>query len=137
MILCTGSFNGSGLLFFRSAIWEERISIASYHITLSEGMAKKLNGRQGGMILGIRGEDIKMDAQNLELGSANKQHAVITDTEVMGNENNLYFNYGGAQAVARVSKYEISQIGDRIDFVFMPSKMHFFDKETGINYTEL
>ena len=105
-------------------------------ITLSEGMAMKLNGRQGGMILGIRGEDIKMDAQNLELGSANKQHAVITDTEVMGNENNLYFNFGGAQAVARVSKYEISQIGDRIDFVFMPSKMHFFDKETGINYTE-
>lgn len=105
-------------------------------ITLSEGMAKKLNGRQGEMILGIRGEDIKMDAQNLELGSANKQHAVITDTEVMGNENNLYFNFGGAQAVARVSKYEISQIGDRIDFVFMPSKMHFFDKETGINYTE-
>ena len=46
-------------------------------------MAKKLNGRQGGMILGIRGEDIKMDAQNLELGSANKQRAVITDTEVM------------------------------------------------------
>ena len=40
-------------------------------ITLSEGMAKKLNGRQGEMILGIRGEDIKMDAQNLELGSAN------------------------------------------------------------------
>ena len=105
-------------------------------ITLSEGMVKKLNGRQGEMILGIRGEDIKMDAQNLELGSANKQHAVITDTEVMGNENNLYFNFGGAQAVARVSKYEISQIGDRIDFVFMPSKMHFFDKETGINYTE-
>ena len=32
------------------------------------------------MILGIRGEDIKMDAQNLELGSANKQRAVITDT---------------------------------------------------------
>ena len=105
-------------------------------ITLSEGMVKKLNGRQGEMILGIRGEDIKMDAQNLELGSANKQHAVITDTEVMGNENNLYFNFGGAQAVARVSKYEISQIGDRIDFVFMQSKMHFFDKETGINYTE-
>ena len=53
------------------------------------------------------------------------------------DENNLYFNFGGSQAVARVSKYEISQIGDRINFVFMPSKMHFFDKETGINYAEL
>ena len=47
------------------------------------------------------------------------------------------YKVGGAQAVARVSKYEISQIGDRIDFVFMPSKMHFFDKETGVNYMEM
>ena len=106
-------------------------------ITLSEGTVKKLNGRQGAMILGIRGEDIKMDAQNMDLYNADTQHAVITDTEVMGNENNLYFNFGGSQAVARVSKYEISQIGDQISFVFMPSKKHFFDKETGINYTEL
>ena len=106
-------------------------------ITLSEGTLKKLNGRRGEMILGIRGEDIKMDAQNMEINGENRLHAVITDTEVMGNENNLYFTFGGTQAVARVSKYEISQIGDRIDFVFMPSKMHFFDKETGVNYMEM
>ena len=106
-------------------------------ITLSEGTLKKLNGRRGEMILGIRGEDIKMDAQNMEINGENRLHAVITDTEVMGNENNLYFGFGGTQAVARVSKYEISQIGDRIDFVFMPSKMHFFDKETGVNYMEM
>lgn len=106
-------------------------------IILSEGMQKKLNGRQGDMVLGIRGEDIKVDAQNMELNSENRQHAVITDTEVMGNENNLYFSFGGTQAVARVSKYEISQIGDQIEFVLMPSKMHFFDKETGVNYTEM
>ena len=106
-------------------------------ITLSEGTVRKLNGRQGEMILGIRGEDIKMDAQNMEINGENRLHAVITDTEVMGNENNLYFGFGGAQAVARVSKYEISQIGDKIDFVFMPSKMHFFDRETGVNYTEM
>ena len=105
-------------------------------MTLSEGTLKKLNGRQGEMILGIRGEDIKMDEQNLSLNSGNCQSAVITDTEVMGNENNLYFEFGGTQAVARVSKYEISQIGDHIDFTFMPSKIHFFDKETGVNYTE-
>ena len=106
-------------------------------ITLSEGIQKKLNGRTGEMILGIRGEDIKLDAQNMDLNKENAQSAVITDTEVMGNENNLYFSFGGAQAVARVSKYEISQIGDMIHFVFMPSKMHFFDRETGVNYTEM
>lgn len=105
-------------------------------ITLSEGILKRLNGRQGELILGIRGEDMKLDAQNLDLNSENIQHAVIINTEVMGNENNLYFEFGKAQAVARVSKYELSQVGDKIDFVFMPSKMHFFDKQTGINITE-
>lgn len=103
-------------------------------MTVPEAVIKKLDGRQGEMTLGIRGEDLKMDAQNLELYGENKQQAVITDTEVMGNENNLYFMFGGSQAVARVSKYEVSQIGDQIEFVFMPSKMHFFDKETGENY---
>ena len=101
---------------------------------LPEAILKKLNGKEGEMILGIRGEDLKMDGHNLELYKENKMKAVITDTEVMGNENNLYFQFGGCQAVARVSKYEISQVGDEIEFVFMPSKIHFFDKETEMNY---
>ena len=105
-------------------------------LTIPETIVKKLKGREGEMILGIRGEDLKMDEQNLELHGANKQKAVITDTEVMGNENNLYFQFGGCQAVARVSKYEISQVGDEIEFVFMPSKLHFFDKKTEMNYLE-
>ena len=103
-------------------------------LMLPEAILKKLNGKEGEMTLGIRGEDLKMDEQNLELYKENKMKAVITDTEVMGNENNLYFQFGGCQAVARVSKYEISQVGDEIEFVFMPSKIHFFDKETEMNY---
>ena len=105
-------------------------------ISLPEGIIRKLDGKQGEMVLGIRGEDVKLDAQNMELYGEDRQKAVITNTEVMGNENNLYFRFGGSQAVARVSKYEISQIGDQIEFVFVPSRMHFFDKETGINYLE-
>ncbi len=103
-------------------------------IQLLDSVIKKLNGKQGDMILGIRGEDLKVDAQNIDLYSNTKQEAIITDTEVMGNENNLYFEFGGTQAVARVSKYEVSQIGDKLEFVFMPSRIHFFDKETGVNY---
>lgn len=103
-------------------------------LTVPDTIIKKLNGKEGEMILGIRGEDLKMDAQNLEVYGENKQKAVITDTEVMGNENNLYFQFGGCQAVARVSKYEISQVGDEIEFVFVPSKLHFFDKKTEVNY---
>lgn len=103
-------------------------------LTVPDAIIKKLNGKEGEMILGIRGEDLKMDAQNLEVYGENKQKAVITDTEVMGNENNLYFQFGCCQAAARVSKYEISQVGDEIEFVFVPSKLHFFDKKTEVNY---
>ena len=48
----------------------------------------------------------------------------------MGNENNLYFEFGGETTVARVTKYDVSQIGDDVTFVFMPHKLHFFDIET-------
>lgn len=99
-------------------------------ITLPENIIAKLGGKKDGLILGIRGEDIKLDAQNLDLYKDSVQHAVVENTEVMGNENNLYFTFGGVNTVARVSKYEISQIGDRIDFVFSPARIHFFDKTT-------
>ncbi|WP_298483824.1 ABC transporter ATP-binding protein [uncultured Ruminococcus sp.] len=99
-------------------------------IALPDAVISKLNGRQGEMILGIRGEDIKLDEQNLSLYQSEKQQSVVENAEVMGNENNLYFTFGGSQSVARVSKYEISSVGDSIEFVFTPSRMHFFDKDT-------
>ena len=58
------------------------------------------------------------------------QKCVVENTEVMGNENNLYFTFGGSLTVARVSKYEVKMIGDPVEFVFLPEKMHFFDKDT-------
>ena len=99
-------------------------------ITLPNAIAEKLSAHKGELILGIRGEDINFDSQNIGVYGNSKQQAVIENTEIMGNENNLYFQFGGAQTVARVSKYEISRIGDKVEFVFMPHRMHFFDKET-------
>lgn len=94
----------------------------------------KLNGKSGEMIMGIRGEDIKLDPQSISVYEADKKSAVVENAEVMGNENNLYFTFGGSQTIARVSKYEISGIGDKIDFVFNPSRVHFFDKNTEVCY---
>lgn len=99
-------------------------------IALPEGIVKKLEGKEGELILGIRGEDIKLDAHNLDLYRDGVQKAVIDNTEVMGNENNLYFEFAGTTSVARVSKYEVSKVGDEIQFVLDPSRMHFFDKKT-------
>lgn len=99
-------------------------------IKLPDSVISKLAGRQDEMILGIRGEDIKLDPQNLDLYKNNKMSATVDSIEVMGNENNLYFSFGGTASVARVSKYEISQAGDEIEFVFIPSRIHFFDRQT-------
>lgn len=96
---------------------------------IPEVIAKKLAGRKR-VIMGIRGEDIKFDPANLEVYAGNEQKAVINNIEIMGNENNLYFEFGGETTVARVTKYDVSQIGDDVTFVFMPHKLHFFDIET-------
>lgn len=97
---------------------------------LPENIADRLSKYKNGLVMGIRGEDIKFDAQNLDLNTKNRQKAVIDNTEIMGNENNLYFEFGGVTSVARVSKYEVSHIGDTVEFVMMPHRMHFFDPET-------
>ena len=99
-------------------------------IILPDNVLKNLNGKTGPMILGIRGEDIKLDGLNLDLLKDSVQSSVVDNVEIMGNENNLYFNFGGSTTIARVSKYEVSQLGDSISFVFMPTKLHFFDKDT-------
>lgn len=93
-------------------------------------MAEKLKNQNHKMTLGIRGEEIKFDLQNLDVFKENRLKAVIDNTEIMGNENNLYFEFGGTTTVARVSKYEICKVGDEVEFVFVPHKMHFFDSET-------
>lgn len=99
-------------------------------LALPDVIAEKLVSYKNGFIMGIRGEDIKFDNQNLELLADSRQQAIIDNTEIMGNENNLYFEFGGTTTVARVSKYEVSQIGDSVEFVLVPHKMHFFDPET-------
>ena len=98
-------------------------------MVLNDEMVDKLRNYKE-VILGIRGEDIKFDPQNLDIFKENKQRAVIDNTEIMGNENNLYFEFGGSSSVARVSKYEVSDVGEEIEFVFVPHRMHFFDKVT-------
>lgn len=113
------------------------VTIENGHIVFSDGNKMKITEetaklRKHGkkMILGIRGEDIKFDPQNMDVYKENKMSAVVDNTEIMGNENNLYFEFGGATTVARVSKYEVCKIGDKVDFVFVPHRMHFFDCET-------
>ena len=85
------------------------------------------------MILGIRGEDIKFDFLNMNLRKSDILHSTVTNVEVMGNENNIYFSLGDETVVARASKYDLKNIGEKIEFVIDTNRLHFFDVETGEN----
>lgn len=100
---------------------------AKYQLTDEQN--QKLAGYSE-VVMGIRGEDIKFSDLYIQQHPENTMNAVITNIEVMGNENNLYFEIGGQQTTARVDKYEVCQEGDTRQFVFNPDKMHFFDSKT-------
>lgn len=38
--------------------------------------------------------------------------------------------FGGTTVIARVSQYEVCQVGDEVEFIFVPHRMHFFDCDT-------
>lgn len=117
--------------FYDVEVSKERIKFSgNKEMKIPKEIADKLKGKAGRFILGIRGEDIKLEKQEIERYKDTVLSSVVENAEIMGNENNLYFNFGGASTVARVSKYEMSRMGDKINFVFIPSKIHFFDRET-------
>ena len=101
-------------------------------IHLSKGVRDRLQ-KSGKMILGIRGEDIKFDFLNMNLRKDDILHSTVTNVEVMGNENNIYFSLGDETVVARASKYDLKNIGEKIEFVIDTNRLHFFDVETGEN----
>ena len=101
-------------------------------IHLSKGVRDRLQ-KSGKMILGIRGEDIKFDFLNMDLRKDDILHSIVTNVEVMGNENNIYFSLGGETVVARASKYDLKNIGEKIEFVIDTNRLHFFDIGTGEN----
>ena len=98
-------------------------------IHLTKGMRDRLQ-KSGKMILGVRGEDIKFDSLNMELRKDDILKATVSNVEVMGNENNIYFTLGGETIIARASKYDLKSIGEEIEFVIDSNRLHFFDIET-------
>ncbi|WP_033163504.1 ABC transporter ATP-binding protein [Sharpea azabuensis] len=99
-------------------------------MTLPDRIASKLSCHNKKLILGIRGEDIKVDNLALDTFKNNILQAKINDTEIMGNDNNLYFTFGNTNAVARVSKYDVKEIGETLSFIFETHHLHFFDPDT-------
>lgn len=112
----------------KKAIFEDGSSII-----IPDGVIKKMNGQEGKLLMGVRGEDIKLDNLNLALYEECIFTSVIEQTEIMGNENNLYFKIGNTSAIARVGKEDVKKIGEKFSFVINANKVQFFDLETEEN----
>ena len=134
-----GSFIGSPQMNFLNVEVKGNKAILENgsKITLPEGILKRMNNRQGKLCMGFRAEDIKLDNLNIGLFEDSIITSTIENTEVMGNENNLYFKIGNTTAVARVGKEDVKEIGEQFKFVINVNKVHFFDLDTEENILKL
>ena len=134
-----GSFIGSPQMNFLNVEVKGNKAILENgsKITLPEGILKRMNNRQGKLCMGFRAEDIKLDNLNIGLFEDSIITSAIENTEIMGNENNLYFKIGNTTAVARVGKEDVKEIGEQFKFVINVNKVHFFDLDTEENILKL
>ena len=134
-----GSFIGSPQMNFLNVEVKGNKAILENgsKITLPEGILKRMNNRQGKLCMGFRAEDIKLDNLNIGLFEDSIITSTIENTEIMGNENNLYFKIGNTTAVARVGKEDVKEIGEQFKFVINVNKVHFFDLDTEENILNL
>ena len=134
-----GSFIGSPQMNFLNVEVKGNKAILENgsKITLPEGILKRMNNRQGKLCMGFRAEDIKLDNLNIGLFEDSIITSAIENTEIMGNENNLYFKIGNTTAVARVGKEGVKEIGEQFKFVINVNKVHFFDLDTEENILNL
>ncbi len=96
-----------------------------------------LYGDQTGKVvaLGIRPEDIFIDAEFLATHPAWTVRAEVEVVEPMGSETFLYLNSGTGTYTARITPDLPVAAGDAVEVAFNLEKMHIFDGETGETLT--
>lgn len=78
------------------------------------------------IILGIRPEGIKLASKTDE----DKFTLNITFPELLGEEYYLHLDFGGHDLIMKTNAMKELFIGDKIDIVFNPKKIHLFDPIT-------
>ena len=100
---------------------ETKVPVASDAIKAYEGKE---------VILGIRPEDLSMDANTVEAAGDSVFDARITLNEMTGSVVYLYFNLQSSKMIAGVpSKYSVKN-GDVVKLAIDPAAIHVFDKDT-------
>ena len=102
-------------------------------ITLPAEKSKKLiDGNYVGktVVVGIRPEDVKDDAEFIAKNADSKFTATVKVYELLGAEVNLHYEIGDVTCTAKVNPRTTARPGDTIKIALDGSKIHLFDKET-------
>ena len=120
--------DGADLEFVDTGI-KVRIPDARARVLLEKGYAEKT------VSFGIRPEDIHDEEMFISQSPQTTFEATIRVYELLGAEVFLYFPVGDVQFTARVNPRTTARVGDKVKFALDLSKMHVFDKETGLTIT--
>ncbi len=112
------------------------LTIGDNVLTVPDELAKPLiAGNYDGqtVVLGIRPENISDRPEFLNAHRDSVIKSQIKVREMLGAEVFLYFDVEGTQLTARVEPETKLRTGDDAYFAFDMSKIHLFDKESGLN----
>ena len=110
-------------------------------LALGDADAALLRGYAGQAVtLGVRPEDFYVAGSAALTAPSATATWTLDVTEPMGNEIVIYVHAGGGgvrhEAVARVAPQELPEPGRPIDLAIDLTKLHFFDRETGVALAE-
>ncbi len=89
------------------------------------------------LILGVRSEDLTVDADYASVNPESIIEAVVEAVEPMGSETYLYVNYLNHSLISRINTDNVFKAGQKIELSLKSEKIHLFDRNTGLNILTL
>ncbi|MFQ1702529.1 ABC transporter ATP-binding protein [Loktanella agnita] len=109
-----------------------QITMAGQTITISDGLAERLQMREGPVTFGVRPQNVDI----VPAGTADALNGVVQNIEFMGHEVNLHIDIGDARFIAVITndKFDAS-ITRGAEVAMRPhgARVHLFDQESGVN----
>jgi multiple sugar transport system ATP-binding protein len=120
-------FIGSPAMNFVACTLEEGALLRGegFKISIPETHRRAVEGRSGEMELGLRPENLKVEAPRNDL-----LQATVDVREPMGAETFLYASHPGGLLTIRDAAHSTVKVGDRVGVVFEMERAHLFDSRT-------
>ena len=103
----------------------------------AEKSKKLIDGNYVGktVVVGIRPEDVKDDAEFIAKNADSKFTATVKVYELLGAEVNLHYEIGDVTCTAKVNPRTTARPGDEVTFAMDVKRLHVLEKETKIVIT--